>query len=259
MLADRVDENLFEFYEFAALAAGRPCASVEGFTYISLSPSPWANTAYRLNFPANRDLPLALSEGIRSGAIPNQIRVGPTSCPTDIEARLAAAGLTLEGTTRGMILDVGRRMRYPAPLGFSLRLLRDEVDFSAFAGIVVAELFEKGPDSALPFALLLGSLKSDRAFGFLGSFQGEVVSTAFAFIDGEGGGGLYFVATGASNRGRGYAKATVGAVLDELEERGSRSCILQATELGKPVYESLGFIDSCRLARYRLGEADPPR
>jgi GNAT superfamily N-acetyltransferase len=254
----RVDENLFEFYAFAARAAHKPIAKHEGFSSVSLNPSPWASAVYDLNFPADRGLPLALSEGIRSGGIPNQIRVGPTSRPVDIEARLAESGFVFEYPARGMILDMDRRRRPPAPTDFDLRPLEGEEDFSRFAAIVVAELFVRGPESVAPFASLLRPLDRDRAFGFLGSFQGLPVSTAFAFIDGEGGGGLYFVATEKSMRGRGFASATVVAVLDELERRGAASCILQATDLGKSVYESLGFEDECALARYRLPDGGSP-
>jgi GNAT superfamily N-acetyltransferase len=256
MLAARVDENLFELYEFAALAAGKPCASREGFSYISLRPSPWANTAYRLDLPPGPRPAGALVEGIGLGIIPNQIRLGPTSKPEGIEALLTEAGFALESSAKGMILELDRRKPSRLPSDFSLRLLEGEDDFSSFAAIVAAELFEKGPESSLPFSRLLGSLDRDRAFGFLGKHKGKAVSTAFAFIDGEGGGGLYFVATEASMRGRGFAKATVSAALDELERRGCPSCILHATELGKPVYESLGFQDACALARYRWPETD---
>jgi GNAT superfamily N-acetyltransferase len=250
----RIDGNLFEFYEYAAQAGRKPCSARDGFSVIALEPSPWANAVYRLDFPEGRELGPALSTGIRGLSIPNQIRVGPSSRPKDIEARLVSAGFVLENEARGMILDPARRKRVQTAPDLSLRPITSEEDFRSFAAIVVAELFDTGPSSGLPFARLLSSLAGDRAFGFLGTHEGRDVSTAFAFIDGERGGGLYFVATEGSMRGRGYAKAAVGAVLDELELRGCGSCILHATPLGKPVYESLGFADACRLARYRYGD-----
>jgi GNAT superfamily N-acetyltransferase len=254
----RIDENLFEFYAFAASASRKPIERREGFSSISLNPSPWANTVYDLKFPANRDLPLVLSEEIRSGKLPNQIRIGPTSCPADIESRLAEAGFAFEYPSRGMFLDMDRREAVRAKPGLSLRFVEDEEDFNSFAEIVASELFEKGPESAAPFASILRALDRDRAFGLLGSYHGRPVSTSFAFIDGEGEGGLYFVATEKAMRGRGFARATVGATLEELERRGASTCILQATDLGKPVYESLGFEDACPLARYRLPKTGAP-
>jgi GNAT superfamily N-acetyltransferase len=252
MRVARVDENLFEFYAFASAAAGKPCVREDGFSYLRLQPSPWANTVYALDFPAGRGLPASLAEGVRRGRLPNQVRAGPSSRPADIEARLREAGFALDSEARGMILDMGRRRRFPAPEGLSIRRLEGEGDFLVCSRLVATELFKSGGESVPPFAELLGSLAPDRAFGFLGSLRGEPASTAFAFIDGEGGAGLYFVATAAPLRARGFAKAVIGAVLDELEQRACPSCILQATELGKPAYESLGFEDACALSRYRL-------
>jgi GNAT superfamily N-acetyltransferase len=95
-------------------------------------------------------------------------------------------------------------------------------------------------------------LDPSRAFGFLGSFRGEPVSTAFAFVDSACGGGVYFVATEKALRGRGFGAATVSAALDELERRNVDTCILNASDLGKHVYERLGFESVCNLGRYVL-------
>jgi GNAT superfamily N-acetyltransferase len=52
-------------------------------------------------------------------------------------------------------------------------------------------------------------------------------------------------------RGRGLAKALLAHALDFLEGRGVRSVRLDATSLGQPLYEKLGFIVEYELARYQ--------
>jgi GNAT superfamily N-acetyltransferase len=52
-------------------------------------------------------------------------------------------------------------------------------------------------------------------------------------------------------RGRGLAKALLAHALAFLEGRGVRSVRLDATELGRPVYEKLGFAVEYPLARYQ--------
>jgi GNAT superfamily N-acetyltransferase len=247
-----VDSNLFEFYDYAATAAALPCVEREGYSYIDLEPSPWAKAVYSLDFPADGALPAGLYEGISSGRIPNKIRVGPSSRPCDIESRLRDTGLLPCLTMRGMTLELQKRSRARNPDGLAIAPLEGEGAFADFAELVVAYLFKAKAETAPAFAKLLGSLGRDRAFGMLGRAEGEPASTAFAFLGSEGVGGLYFVATADGMRGRGYGAAIVGAVLDELERRGARACILQATELGKPVYERLGFEDACSLVNYAL-------
>src|SRR5947209_19421643 len=60
---------------------------------------------------------------------------------------------------------------------------------------------------------------------------------------------MVLVDTGLRRGGIGTALMT--HVLRHLEERGVRSVRLDATPLGRPVYEKLGFVAEYELARYR--------
>jgi GNAT superfamily N-acetyltransferase len=246
-----VEGNLFEFYEYSAAAIGQVVVKAKGYSYVSFRPSPWANTVFDLDFPSV-GLPEGLVDGISSGAVPNKLRVGPGSHPLDIEARLVEAGFDQGPVSRGMTLELARRVPQRASRDLDLESMKSEENFIAAARLCVENLFETGIETAPHFARLLSSLGRDRAFGFLGRVGGEPASTAFAFIDGAGVGGLYFVATAAGMRGRGYGAAIVGAALDELERRGVELCILHATEPGLPIYLRLGFVDACRLSYYSL-------
>jgi GNAT superfamily N-acetyltransferase len=52
-------------------------------------------------------------------------------------------------------------------------------------------------------------------------------------------------------RGRGLAKALLAHALAFLEGRGVRTIRLDATDLGRPLYEKLGFVVEYQLARYQ--------
>jgi GNAT superfamily N-acetyltransferase len=250
MLLSRIDSNLFQFYEYAAVVSGRASIRCAGFSYVDLQPSPWAKAVYGLDFPPGGGIPPELSAGIAEGSIPNKIRVGPGSLPLDIETRLAEAGCVASRVSRGMTLDIKKRIVAQVPAGLTIDMLAADEDYQAFARIVAANLFETGIETGPAFAKVLRSIEGARGFGFLAKANGEAVSTAFAFIDSEGFGGIYFVATERSMRGRGFGTATVSAALGELGPRGVRGCILHATECGKPVYERLGFEDACPLVIY---------
>jgi GNAT superfamily N-acetyltransferase len=53
-----------------------------------------------------------------------------------------------------------------------------------------------------------------------------------------------------SLRGRGIGKALLGHALEFLEQRGVTTVRLDATPLGQPLYERLGFVAQYRLARH---------
>jgi GNAT superfamily N-acetyltransferase len=260
MLESAIDSNTFDFYAYASEATGLPVVRGQGFSYVAFRPSPWANTVFDLNFPPAKGNPSSLREGIIGGSIPNKVRLGPSSRPLDVDERLAKAGFIPGIVNHGMMLELSTRSRVAPPRALSLSPLSEPEDFLAFSGIVAANLFAETRDAAPAFARVLASLGRDRAFGVLGRAEGGPVSAAFAFIDFSGVGGIYFVATEAGMRGRGYAAATVDAVLEELERRGRAFCILHATPLGRPVYERLGFKTVCPLCQYRLPaqeEQDP--
>jgi GNAT superfamily N-acetyltransferase len=70
--------------------------------------------------------------------------------------------------------------------------------------------------------------------------DGTIVGTAVATQNGDVGWvGLVFVAP--SWRGRGLGAELTRASLGRLEDVGCRSFVLAATELGRPVYDRLGF------------------
>jgi N-acetylglutamate synthase len=73
-----------------------------------------------------------------------------------------------------------------------------------------------------------------------GLIDGHPVSTATLVLS-DAVAGVYNVATADPNRGRGYGAALTWAVVSEAARRGGQIASLQASALGGPVYESMGF------------------
>lgn len=61
--------------------------------------------------------------------------------------------------------------------------------------------------------------------------------------DVDGDCGVWWVATVPEARGRGLARKLLRATLDEAKQRGGETSTLQATKMGYPVYERLGYRD----------------
>jgi GNAT superfamily N-acetyltransferase len=58
---------------------------------------------------------------------------------------------------------------------------------------------------------------------------------------------IYFVATLAEHRGKGLARRLLHRALLEARDRGRMVSSLQATKMGYPVYERLGYEPICTL------------
>lgn len=87
--------------------------------------------------------------------------------------------------------------------------------------------------------------------------EGMIVGTGVGTANGSVGwiGTIYVV---PELRGRGLGRALTQAVLDALESRGCRSYVLVATDVGRPLYERMGFEVQ---THYRILEApgiEPP-
>lgn len=75
---------------------------------------------------------------------------------------------------------------------------------------------------------------------FLVDVDGEFVATATAVAKGASG-WLAHVFVTPEHRRRGFGTVATRAAIEQLEALGCRSILLAATDLGRPVYEKLGF------------------
>jgi GNAT superfamily N-acetyltransferase len=84
---------------------------------------------------------------------------------------------------------------------------------------------------------------------FVAEWDGQAVGTAVACILGSVA-WIAMVLVDQEWRGRGIGKALMSHALDFLGRQGMVSVRLDATALGKPLYEKLGFVLEYELARY---------
>jgi predicted N-acetyltransferase YhbS len=83
--------------------------------------------------------------------------------------------------------------------------------------------------------------------------EGRIVGTGVGAIHGSVGWiGVVFVVP--ELRGRGLGRAITEAICDGLEGAGCRSLVLVATEMGRPVYDRLGFREQ---SLYHMFSGDP--
>jgi GNAT superfamily N-acetyltransferase len=92
------------------------------------------------------------------------------------------------------------------------------------------------------FAAGLGPGPHARMRTYLASV-GDEPSAAVVTIDRDGDCGVYCVATLEAARGTGLATALMRQALWEAAERGCRTTTLQATKMGRGVYERIGYQD----------------
>jgi ribosomal protein S18 acetylase RimI-like enzyme len=90
---------------------------------------------------------------------------------------------------------------------------------------------------------------------YLALLEGHPVATSQLFL-GAGVAGIYNVTCLPEARGRGIGSAVTHAALVDARRQGFRVSILQASNLGYPVYRRLGFQDFGRLNAYEYRAAE---
>lgn len=88
---------------------------------------------------------------------------------------------------------------------------------------------------------------------FTGFVDGTAVATSARFTTGPIA-GVYYVQTHPEHRRRGFGRALTAAAADGRADRCEVSC-LQATTMGRPLYESMGYRT---IGEYELWQAPPP-
>ena len=159
----------------------------------------------------------------------------------DVADGLLARGATQIGTMPVMALRLDRVREVVGPPGLGIE---EATGLDALGELVVAYAPPFGITSDLVDPVVAREADRSDAPGelvrFAGRINGKIVGTS-ALFDRNGVAGIYVVATVEGHRRRGIGAALTEAAVRAGRERGLRVATLQATSMGKPVYERMGF------------------
>jgi ribosomal protein S18 acetylase RimI-like enzyme len=146
---------------------------------------------------------------------------------------LAGAGHVLDATPAAMVCNPAAVQR-PEP--GELQLLPDP----AFADLAALNDRAYGYSDE-PFRRALGEIPSDGMHLYVACVDGVPAACVGAEDHHGGDCGIYWVATLPQARGRGLATALMREAVADGHDRGCRTSTLQATKLGQPIYERVGY------------------
>jgi ribosomal protein S18 acetylase RimI-like enzyme len=177
--------------------------------------------------------------------------VTPGSRPADLDRMLVAHGLMREDPWPGMTVATDALVEPPLPGDLEIRRVTDEASYDDYERTFAPIL---SPSPAFTRALREASMAigfADDApeVHFVGFLEGRPVATTSLMTAG-GAAGIYNVTTVEAARGRGIGAAMTAHAVRFGAERGLATATLQASTMGRSVYERLGFVPACDLVPY---------
>jgi predicted N-acetyltransferase YhbS len=155
-----------------------------------------------------------------------------------VDDALRRFGLDVIVTRPAMAVDVARVSPPPPPRGVGFRVAQ-EPDLAAMAR-VETDAFDTDPDVARRM-IASGLLEHPRSRSYVATQDGDVVGTAYVY-EHRGSLGVFGVGVMSSARRRGIGTGiTAYAVRDAAEALAGDVAWLQPSEMGRPVYERMGF------------------
>lgn len=168
--------------------------------------------------------------------------LGPGAQGAQSRAELAGLGLEEVDETPALHCPLAGFRDGPPPQGLRISVVRTRAERSEWARLT-SGWFGFPPQLAgsvaavearIPAAALAGQLR------FIGHLDGQPVASS-ALVMTAGLAGIYSVATAPDFRRRGLGRAMTAHAMLRGRARGASMSVLQASSMGLPVYQDLGF------------------
>ena len=144
----------------------------------------------------------------------------------------------------------------PLPAGVEIRRL-DSPDRGAptTGGSPAASYADLGfPPEVFAQYTVAEGLIADNLIAFLAYLDGEPVGIAMTIVT-DGVAGIYWVGSLGEARGKGIGRAVTAAATNAGLDLGADVASLQASPMGRPIYEAMGYRDGLRLPAADLPHA----
>jgi len=203
----------------------------------------WQNRIFMANFNES-DAPLNIMHvisRIKELNIHVLWFVSPMSRPKSLQSLLTDHGFTYQNEWKAMAIDLKTVPEsFNIPEGMEIKEVLNLEELKTWTDILVKSFeFPEIVHSYKKYFINAG-LESPNSHYYLGFLNGNPVSTGVLF-NGEGAAGIFYIGTLPGARRHGIAKTMVNYLLSRAKNRGSYTSILQASEMGYPVYKKIGF------------------
>jgi N-acetylglutamate synthase-like GNAT family acetyltransferase len=179
--------------------------------------------------------------------------IGPSTKSFDLDKALINMGLRHHENWIGMVKSLtDYTLANSYRHDFIFKRVMNEDDLKKWVDVYVRGYGKPTDDKEAIFDRFKQIVKSKQNEYqlYLGNYQNEPAVAGTLFFDHDIA-GLYCITTAPQMRRKGLATIYLQNLLDTAKQQGASTCILHATDAGKPAYEKLGFQSVCMFQVYK--------
>ena len=239
---------LLEFYRLLAEGAGKTIQKNSYFSCLSVPTSSYPNFLFRpvLKVDSAETIVNEIKRKIKEG-FPSVMVCSLTE--TNEETIQLLNKYTAYGKFwTAMTFDLKELSKPEINLNLNIKLIEERLEFHEWTKIVESELTGTGLDEKIFDKMG----KHNNAHFYLAYLDGFPVATSLIICKGDDV-GIYLIATLKEFRKRGIGKYITEYILWQAKQNGALFAHLQATELGKTVYQKIGFEIMGRVPVFKIG------
>jgi GNAT superfamily N-acetyltransferase len=220
-----------------AAVTGGSAGSSDFSCYARNPLSEWHSKVFYIDIPEGliSERISILTDNIRKGALPKILLFSSRIINESLERCLLDNAFTKFHEQTGMYIELGDLAFDEKELPAGIKVMNDESRIEEWVRTAGAA-FGKANDPTL-FKILF---KEDAIKYYACFSDDKIIATAFSYIC-DGIAGIHMVGTLEELRGRGLATGITKKILMDTQSEGCKLCTLQASKLGRPVYEKIGF------------------
>ncbi len=238
--------NVQAFFRLYAQLSSAKFIDLPQYKAIISKVGTWPNSVFSFNVSENTassEIEKLIAK-MKLGELPTQLRTPPTTALATVEllrnksvrhVTWAAMGMEMSNLViKNTVEDIRR--------------VEDAETLESWIKIVEVELMKGGKIDRQAFVNLLEHASCQF---YLAYVDGVPASTSLTFIN-QNTVGVYLVATAAKFQRRGLGTAVTAHSLNVIQDKNITHAYLQATDIGKSVYASIGFEDLGKIGGFAM-------
>jgi hypothetical protein len=159
----------------------------------------------------------------------------------NLDAACRAANLVLVADSPGMMVQDSIPEK-PLPEGITIKPVTDALTANDFVSVVVDSYQSLGMPVEVATNIFRTPWRCLKPYNYLVvGYKGNVPSSCAMVMMSQSIAGVYWVGTIQGARGQGLAEACTRTVTNEALRRGAGCVVLQASQMGEPLYLRMGF------------------